>query len=128
MKEFEREASAIVEKEVESVKAGYVKKNREVETQFKIKRSTSINASRLETMQARNKTMLKLFSDAQFSVLKRIQEDKEYYKGLLKNFMVQGFIKLYGEQTVIVRCLKRDVPICKSVIGEAVKVFTALIK
>lgn len=88
MKEFEKETSAIVEKEVLVVKANYEKKKREVDTQFKIKRSTSINSSRLETMQARNKTMLKLFSDAQYSVFKGVQEDKEYYKSLLKNFMV----------------------------------------
>lgn len=72
LKEFELETNAIVEKEVDIIKAVYEKKLREVETQYKIKRSTSINSARLENMQARNKAMMKLFSDSQYRVFKKI--------------------------------------------------------
>lgn len=42
--------------------------------------------------------------------------------------MVQGFIKLYGEENVIIRCLRKDEAICKSVVTEAVNDYIALIK
>jgi len=73
LKEFEKEKNAIVEKEVESIKANQERKLREVEMQFKIRRSASINSSRLENMEARNKAMMKLFSDSQYRVFKRVQ-------------------------------------------------------
>lgn len=128
LKEFEQETSAIVDKEVEVIRGVYEKKAREVETQFKIKRSTSINAARLENMQARNKAMMKLFSDSQFRVLKKIQSDSAFYQKLLVNLMVQGFIKLYGETTVVIRCLKRDLKLCQGAVKEAKEAYVNLVK
>jgi len=84
LKEFEKEKNAIVEKEIESIKTNQEKKLREVEMQFKIRRSTSINSSRLENMEARNKAMMKLFSDSQYRVFKRVQQDNTFYRSFMK--------------------------------------------
>lgn len=71
---------------------------------------------------------MKVFSDAQYQVSKKIVADTAFYKKLLKDLMVQGFIKLYGEENVNIRCLQRDEAICKSVVGEAVSEYINLIK
>lgn len=71
---------------------------------------------------------MKVFSDAQYQVSKKIVADQAFYKKLLKDLMVQGFIKLYGEESVNIRCLKRDEAICKSVVAEAVSEYINLIK
>lgn len=42
--------------------------------------------------------------------------------------MVQGFIKLYGEDIVIIRCLQRDLSICQGVVREAVQEYSDLLK
>jgi tellurite resistance protein len=52
---FFREKNTIVEFEKEKIMAIYEEKLKQQEMDFKIKRSTSINRSRLEKMEARNK-------------------------------------------------------------------------
>ncbi|KAL4438747.1 hypothetical protein ABPG74_013420 [Tetrahymena malaccensis] len=128
LKEFEAEMNSIVDKEVDLIKSAMEKRFRQVEMEHRIKRSTAINNSRLQKMEVRNKAMMKVFSDAQYKVFQKIQNDQAFYKNLLKNLMIQGFIKLYGEENVVIRCLKKDEAICKDILSTAVSEYINLIK
>ena len=64
LKEFEKEKSLLVEKEVSLVKQQFDNKMRDAEMKHRIEHSSAINNARLKKMEARNRAMMKLFSDA----------------------------------------------------------------
>jgi V-type H+-transporting ATPase subunit E len=51
--------------------------------EYRIRRSTSINNSRVKKMEARNQAMMKVFSEAQYMVFRKIRDDPTFYKELL---------------------------------------------
>ena len=133
---FLREKNAIIELEQDKILSQYEEKLKEREMEFKIKRSTSINRSRLEKMEARNRyfniplifrAMMKIFSDAQYQLYKKIRSEPQFYKDLLVKLIAQGLIKIY-EKKVKIRCLKKDVKIVQECVPLAKKMFEDLIR
>ncbi|EGR28914.1 vacuolar ATP synthase subunit e, putative [Ichthyophthirius multifiliis] len=128
LKEFEKEKNLLVDKEIEQIKEQYETKMRQVEMKHRIEHSSAINNARLQKMEARNRAMMKLFSDAQYSVFTKTKSDVNFYKDLLRKLMVQGFIKLFDEKIVYVRCLQKDKDLCSSIVDQAVSDFQRLVK
>ena len=52
-------------------------------------------------VQARNKAMMKVFSETQNRVLNRIKNDQGFYRQLLKKLIVQGLVKLMEREVVV---------------------------
>lgn len=61
------------------------------------------------------------------AALKEKLKDKQVYKGLLKNLIIQSLIKMM-ETEVSLKCVQEDVEIMKSVIEEAALEFSNLCK
>jgi hypothetical protein len=55
-------------KENEIIKEEFSKKSKSKEQEFRINNSTAINRSRLLKMEARDRAMMKIFSDLQFRI------------------------------------------------------------
>ena len=102
----------------DKVKAEFDKKWKQLEVQKRITRSTSINASRLNIMKARNECVNSLLEEARIALAERVSNNQEEYKQLLKMLLVQGFIKLL-DQEVVVRCRQEDENLVQQVLDEA---------
>jgi len=77
-------------------------------------------------MQARQDTILRVKEDCKEALLKRLK-DQNVYKALLRQLIVQGLVRLM-ERDVGVRCKPSDFDAVGSVIDDASKDFTDLIK
>eukprot|EP00828_Plagiopyla_frontata_P014849 TRINITY_DN1934_c0_g1_i1.p1 TRINITY_DN1934_c0_g1~~TRINITY_DN1934_c0_g1_i1.p1 ORF type:complete len:256 (-),score=72.84 TRINITY_DN1934_c0_g1_i1:85-852(-) len=127
LKEFEKEKNLIVDREVSLIKEEYERKFKDQEQKKKIEHSTKINKARLQKMEARDKAMLKCFGEAQYHVLQLIASQKDKYKLLLKQLILQGLVKLM-ENYVFIRCLQKDIPLIESILKECIKEFKELMK
>jgi len=78
-------------------------------------------------MEARNHALMKTFSDAQFQVYKKTIENPEFYKSLMKKFILQGLIKLF-ERRVKVICLEKDVHLIEAISKDCIREFKELVK
>lgn len=127
LKDFEREKARILENGKQNVRDEYEKKLRQIETQKRIEKSSRVNGSRLRKMQARNGVITKVLDEAEVALARRAQDDKKFYRGLLKNLILQCFIRLF-ERSVVLRCLERDRDLVKKLIPECITEFQAFIK
>ena len=78
-----------------------------------------MNESRLEKLDARNKTIVKILNETQLSMIQMIQ-NRPVYMNLMQNLLTQGIVKLV-EPRVFVRCLRRDVDLVREVIPSAIE-------
>jgi len=127
LKDFEREKSRLVEKGKTDVREEYEKKLRAIEAQKRIEKSSRVNGSRLQKMQARNHIVAQILDESELALARRIQDDKKFYNDLLKKLILQAFIKLF-ERRVVLRCLERDRDLVKKLIPECVSEFQTFVK
>jgi V-type H+-transporting ATPase subunit E len=125
--EFTVEKEKYIAEEKERISAEIKERLRKDEINLKIDRSKQENVLRIEKMRKTNELILKLFSEARVSIVKKQEQDKNKYAELLKNLIVQGLIKLM-EAEVNVRCRKSDLPTVKKVVEKASEEYKALMK
>lgn len=88
--------------------------------------STQINKARLEVLEKRGELMKQVENDA-YKRLSQLKSDKNKYKEMLKNLMIQGFIRI-DEETVTVRVVKEDLELAQSIFDDAVSQYKKIWK
>lgn len=92
----------------------------------KIEKSRLINEMRLSKMSKRYGYLETLKGDIRKELEKRLQ-NKEEYKKLLKNLILQAMIKLMEPETTL-RCLRNDVALIESLIKDCQNEFNQLVQ
>ena len=77
-------------------------------------------------MKTVNSLIEKLYQDARNRMVEKTK-DKALYKGLLKDLLLQGLIKLM-EAEVTIQCRKSDLDVVKSIIDPAVKEYKEIMQ
>lgn len=126
MEDFNIEKLKLIQQMKEKVRKEYSLKAKKIETQRAIARSTSINKSRLRTIEERN-TLLMQTVDMLKKSLSETVKKTDQYKKILLDLIVQGALMLL-ESEVGILCRKEDVSIVKSVLDEAQKKYSSEIK
>jgi V-type H+-transporting ATPase subunit E len=85
-----------------------------------------INKNRLRVLGARQEVLDKLFAESR-SALSKVTADKQNYKKLLKNLILQSLYTLM-EPVVLVQAREEDYPAVEEAIAEAKKEFQTTIK
>ncbi|CAG8619830.1 32878_t:CDS:2, partial [Racocetra persica] len=98
--EFNIEKAKLVRQESINIEATFQRKIKQAEVQKKIAQSNHINKSRLKVLQARQQMLDELFSETQ-SQLKKISQDRDSYRNLLKDLILQGLYQLMDENVTI---------------------------
>ena len=85
---------------------------------MKIVQSQKMNKLRLEKLKVKIDCVNSVFEDAKTQLVKKIKNNPEDYKKILKDLLVQGFIRLLDDKINIL-CKKEDLDIVKSLVEEA---------
>ena len=81
---------------------------------------------RLEKLKLKIDFVNVIFEEARTHLVNKIKSQPEYYKVVLKNLMVQGFIKLLDENVNIL-CKKEDYELVLSLVEESKKIFLEML-
>jgi len=122
--DFSIEKSKRVQEEKQKIMKDFEKKEKQIERDRKINSSHELNASRLRLFKAREEGVQKILSIAHRK-LAEASKDQATYKKLLKDLIVQGFLRLQEEQATIV-ARKQDLSLVESVVPEAVAEYKKL--
>jgi len=104
--EFAVEKGKIVRQEAINLDGVYEKKRKQVEVQRKIAISNQTNVARLKVLQKREDFLNQVFEEAR-SKLTGISDDKEKYKELLRDLILQAFFSLM-DKNVTITCRSKD--------------------
>ena len=116
-KETEKEKIAKkIEKELEDYK-----------TKMKIEQSQKMNKLRLEKLKVKIDCVNLVFEDAKVKLAERMKNNPEEYKKMIKDLLVQGFIRLLDDKINIL-CKQEDFELVKSIIPEAKQEFLEKLK
>ena len=130
-KEADKEANLakalIVKPEKEKISKKIEKELEDYQTKMKIVQSQKMNKLRLEKLKVKIDCVNSVFEDAKTELIKKIKNNPEEYKKILKDLLVQGFIRLLDDK-VNVLCKKEDFDIVKSLIEEAKNEFLEKLK
>ena len=130
-KEADKEANLakalIVKPEKEKISKKIEKELEDYQTKMKIVQSQKMNKLRLEKLKVKIDCVNSVFEDAKTQLIKKIKNNPEEYKKILKDLLVQGFIRLLDDK-VNVLCKKEDFDIVKSLIEEAKNEFLEKLK
>lgn len=126
-KDADLEKALIINPEKEKIAKRMEKELENYKTQMKIAQSQKMNNLRLEKLKVKIDCVNSVFDEAREKLIQRIKENPEEYKGVLKNLLVQGFIKLF-EENVNVICKKDDFNLIKELIEPAKNDFAEKIK
>ena len=89
---------------------------------MKIVQSQKMNKLRLEKLKAKIDCVNYVFEEAKSQLTKKIKNNPEEYKKILKDLLIQGFIRLLDDK-INVLCKKEDFELVKGLIDEAKKEF-----
>ena len=126
-KEANLEKALIVKPEKEKISKKIEKELEDYQTKMKIVQSQKMNKLRLEKLKVKIDCVNSVFEDAKTQLIKKIKNNPEEYKKILKDLLVQGFIRLLDDK-VNVLCKKEDFDIVKSLIEEAKNEFLEKLK
>mmetsp|Transcript_27211 Transcript_27211/g.35682 ORF Transcript_27211/g.35682 Transcript_27211/m.35682 type:complete len:222 (-) Transcript_27211:232-897(-) len=123
--DFNLEKQMLVHNAKLRIQEEYSQKDKDLEVQERIVRSSKIGESRVQKMVARDELLKGLMGTAK-SRLADISNTK-HYESLLKNLIVQSLIKIEEEKvTLLVR--KRDVAAAKKCLNAAVAEYTSILE
>ncbi|EGR30819.1 vacuolar ATP synthase subunit e, putative [Ichthyophthirius multifiliis] len=122
---YNQEYNKYFDHEKQKVISEYYKKMEQVQSQKKIERSSVINECRLKKMTRRYELLETLKIDVK-KQLESLIQNKEQYKKLLKDLIIQAMIKLM-EQNVELQCKKEDLDLIQSIIYECESNFNTLV-
>lgn len=126
LEEFNIERLKYAQMQKDILRKEFNAKKKKLETANAIARSTAINKSRMEKVEARQQTLLTLKAQCQ-TELKALTSDKAKYANLVADLIVQGCLKLC-EDHVSVKCKKDDEAVVKSALDAASRKYTDIIK
>ena len=130
-KEADKEANLakalIVKPEKEKISKKIEKELEDYQTKMKIVQSQKMNKLRLEKLKVKIDCVNSVFEDAKTQLVKKIKSNPEEYKKILKDLLVQGFIRLLDDK-VNVLCKKEDFDVVKNLIDEAKNEFLEKLK
>ena len=126
-KEANLEKALIIKPEKEKINKKMEKELEEYKTKMKIVQSQKMNKLRLEKLKVKIDCVNSVFEDAKTQLVKKIKNNPEEYKKILKDLLVQGFIRLLDDK-INVLCKKEDFELVKSLIDEAKKEFLEKLK
>jgi vacuolar-type H+-ATPase subunit E/Vma4 len=81
---------------------------------------------RLEKLKLKIDFVNTVFEEARTHLLQKIKTQPDYYKTVMKNLLVQGFIKLLDENVNII-CKKEDYDLVTSLVEESKKIFIEML-
>ena len=96
-------------------------------TSMKIEQSKKMNKLRLEKLKVKIDCVNSVFEEAKNQLALRIKNDEDEYKKVLKDLMIQGFIRLLEEKVNII-CKKEDYDIVNELVDEAKNEFLEKLK
>jgi V-type H+-transporting ATPase subunit E len=85
-----------------------------------------MNKLRLEKLKVKIECVNSVFEEAKQQLISRIKNKAEDYRNVLRNLLVQGFIKLLEENVNII-CKKEDYDVITGVVAEAQDKFLELL-
>ena len=96
-------------------------------TKMKIAQSQKMNKLRLEKLKVKIDCVNSVFDEAREELINKIKNDPNEYRNVLKNLMIQGFIKLMEENINII-CKKEDYNIVCGLVEQAKTEFLEKLK
>ena len=102
------------------------KQRKKIVTQAAIARSTKINQSRLQKIEARQQSLMDMTGLCE-GELKNYARDKAKYQPLLVDLIVQGCLRLM-EDKVLIRCKKEDEKTVAAVLEQAAQKYSQTVK
>jgi V-type H+-transporting ATPase subunit E len=81
---------------------------------------------RLEKLKVKIDYVNAVFEEARTHLLNKIKGQPDYYKNVLKNLIIQGFIKLLDENVNII-CKREDYELVSSLVEESKKIFLEML-
>ena len=93
------------------------------EVNCKIERSKNANAVRIDKMQKTNAMVEELLVEAKHEMHRRLSGNQEEYRTLIRQLLVQGFIKMF-ETNMILKVRKSDLELIESEIEQAKEIYT----
>ena len=127
VKEAELEKALIIKPEKQKIQKKIEKELEDYKTKMKIQQSQKMNKLRLEKLKTKIDCVNLDFEGAKTQLVKKIKNNPEEYKKILKDLLIQGFIRLLDDK-VNVLCKKEDYDLVKSLIDEAKNEFLEKMK
>ena len=126
-KEANLEKALIIKPEKEKINRKLEKELEDYKTQMKIAQSKKMNKLRLEKLKVKIDCVNSVFEETRTQLIKKIRNNPEDYKKILKDLLIQGFIRLLDDK-INVLCKKEDYDLVKDLIEEAKKEFLEKLK
>ena len=126
-KEANLEKALIIKPEKEKIARKIEKELEDYKTKMKIAQSQKMNKLRLEKLKTKIDCVNAVFEEAKIQLSKKIKNNPEEYKKILKDLLIQGFIRLLDDK-INVLCKKEDFELVKSLLDEAKNEFLEKMK
>ena len=117
-KEANLEKALIIKPEKEKISKKIEKELEDYKTKMKIAQSQKMNKLRLEKLKIKIDCVNSVFEDAKTQLVKKIRNNPEEYRKILKDLLIQGFIRLLDDRVNVI-CKKEDYEVVKGLIDEA---------
>lgn len=126
LEEFNIQKLKQVQMMKDKIRQEFAKRSQAQESARAVAKSTAINNARLLKVQARQRC-IDTACDAALAQLQDVTQKKDKYKQIITDLIVQGLLRLL-EPTVLVRCRECDKSIVSSVLSDAGKKYTEVLK
>ena len=126
-KEEELEKVIVIKPEKEKIAKKIEKELEDYKTKMKIAQSQKMNNLRLEKLKTKIDCVNTVFEEAKNHLAQKIKNNPEEYKKILKDLLIQGFIRLLDDK-INVLCKKEDFQVVKGLINEAKNEFIQKLK
>lgn len=126
LQEFTIEKFKIVNATKDKVRQDMLKKQKQVETQLAIAKSTAINRSRLEKIKCRQETLGKMAEEAKVALKQQLSNQAASQQFVTK-LIVQGLLMLLEDEVQVV-CKSSDDALVAACIGSAAQQYAEVIK
>lgn len=126
-KDADLEKALIINPEKEKIAKRMEKELESYKTQMKIAQSQKMNSLRLEKLKVKIDCVNSVFDEAKEKLSQKIKGDAEQYRKVLKDLIIQGFIKLFEENVNII-CKKEDYNVVCGLVEPAKNEFLEKVK
>ena len=126
-KEANLEKALIIKPEKEKISKKMEKELEDYKTKMKIAQSQKMNKLRLEKLKVKIDCVNSVFEDTRTQLIKKIRNNPDEYRKILKDLLIQGFIRLLDDR-INVLCKKEDFEVVKSLMDEAKSEFLEKLK
>lgn len=126
-KEANLEKALYIKPEKEKIVKKMEKELEDYKTKMKIAQSQKMNKLRLEKLKVKIDCVNSVFEDAKNELIKKIKNNPDEYKKILKDLLIQGFIRLLDDKINVI-CKKEDYDVVKNILPEAKNEFLDKLK